>query len=198
MVPTNCARVALITVLVCALPGAAIAQRSYASINAVRGAELSLFAGTATGSWGVRPSFGWSGGWRPSTRLLLEGSASWMSEPGADGFAALFGPRFYLNTTGRATPFVNAEAGLYHASVDSIDPDASDFYRDRMFPGSPEKVFNDFVTAFGGGLDVHLKGHIWLRPAAKMLVVIDGWKTHSLAQAGVHISYSFTRIGSSP
>lgn len=192
------ARVALMTLIVCAAPCVALAQSNYSSINATRSAELSLFGGAAAGSWGASPSFGWSAGWHPSTRVLIEGSGSWLSEPGADGFAALIGPRVYLNTTGRAAPFLNVEAGLYHASVDSIDPDASDFYRDRMFPGSPETVFNDFATAFGGGVDVHLKGHIWARPTVRMLVAIDGWRTHSLVQAGFHISYNFTRVSSSP
>lgn len=198
MVPTTFARIALIIVIACVLPSTAIAQGNYETINAARGAELSLFGGTAVGSWGLSPSFGWSAGWRPTTRVLIEGSGAWMSEPGADGFAAMIGPRVYLNTTGRLAPFLNAEAGLYHASVDSIDPDASDFYRDRMLPGSPEKVFNDFAAGFGGGVDVHLKGHIWLRPTARMIVAMDGGRTHSLAQAGFHISYSFTRVGASP
>lgn len=198
MVSTICSRIAVVTVIACAVPCVAIAQRNYASFNAARGAELSLFGGTATGSWGVSPSFGWSAGWRPSRRVLIEGSGSWMSEPGVDGFAALIGPRVYLNLTGRATPFLSADAGLYHASVDSVDPDASRFYRDRMFQGSPEKVFNDFAAGFGGGLDVHLTGHLWLRPAVRMLVAVDGWRTHSMAQAGFHISYNFMRVSSSP
>lgn len=44
-------------------------------------------------------------------------------------------------------------------------------YRDRMFRRSPETVFNDCATAFGGGEDV---------------------------QAGFHISYNFTRVSASP
>ena len=41
-----------------------------------------------------------------------------MTEPGVDGFAALFGARAYLNTTGRLAPFILVGAGLFHASVD--------------------------------------------------------------------------------
>jgi hypothetical protein len=196
MVPTFAARVGVVALLVFGSSSPAEAQRDYAQFNASRGAELSLFGGAAAGTSGASPSFGWSLGWRPATWVVIEGSGTWMSEPGTDGFAAVFGPRFYLNTTGRTSPFLTAEAGLYHASVNSTDPDASDFYRDRMLPGSPEKAFNDFVAAGGGGLDVHLSGRIWARPAARVLMVVDGWRTHTMFVAGVHLSYSFTRISS--
>ena len=49
MVPT--ARVALITLIVSAAPGVALAQPSYTSINTARAAELSLYGGTAVGSY---------------------------------------------------------------------------------------------------------------------------------------------------
>jgi len=50
------------------------AQPSDTSSNAARGAELSLYGGTAVGSCGVSRSFGWSAGWRPSARAQIEGS----------------------------------------------------------------------------------------------------------------------------
>ena len=72
-----------------------------------RGAELALFGGVARVSGGVHPSFGWSLAWLLSHRVAIEGSGSWLDEPGVDGFAAIIGPRIYLNTGGRAVTFLD-------------------------------------------------------------------------------------------
>jgi len=189
---------ALVALLVCTVPARMIAQRDYGRLNVSRGAELSLFGGATAAETGAASAFGWSAGWRASARVALEGSGSWVSEPGVDGFAALFGARLYLNTTGRATTFVTTEAGLFHASVDPSESRAPSFYLDRTVPGSPEKAFNDFVAAGGGGLDVHLAGRIWIRPDARLLVVVDGWRANVLMLAGVHVSYRFTGAPGSP
>ena len=195
--PTITTRFALIAIIVCSITYPAIAQRDYKSFNAQRGAELSLFGGAAVTSTGASRSFGWSLGFRPSIRVAIEGSGAWTDETGVDGFAALIGPRVYLKTTSRGSPYLTVEAGLYHASVDNFNPDAPDFYRDRVVPGQGS-VFNDFVAAGGGGLDLHLAGRWWLRPAARMLFVVDGSRVHPMFLTGMHLSYNFTRVASSP
>lgn len=189
--------VALATVLVCALPAQTVAQ-DYSRINVTRGAELSLFGGATAAATGSAAAFGWSAGWRASGRVALEGSGSWVSEPGVDGFAALFGARVYLNTRGRTSPFVTAEAGLFHASVTPSDSRAPSFYLDRTVPGSPEKAFNDFVGAGGAGLDVHIGGPLWVRPDARLLIVVDGWRANVMMLAGVHFTYRFIGTRSTP
>jgi len=188
----------LAMILACGGPRDAAAQNSPPRVDHQRGAELALFGGAARVSGGVRPSFGWSIAWLPSLRVAIEGSGAWLDEPGVDGFAGLIGPRIYLNTTGRAVTFVTVEAGLYHASVDSSHPDAADFYTDRTFPGAPVKAFNDFVAAFGGGVDMRLRGRLWVRPHVRVLTVVDGWKTHGAALAGLHLSYKFGQPPSGP
>jgi hypothetical protein len=184
--------------LACGAACDASAQTSSTRIDHQRGAELALFGGAARVSGGVSPSFGWSLAWLPSSRVAIEGSGSWIDEPGVDGFAALFGPRVYLNTSGRAVTFVTAEAGLYHASADRSHPRTADFYVDRTIPGSPTKAFNDFVAAFGGGVDLQVRGRVWMRPHVRVLTVVDGWQTHRLAVIGLHVSYKFTQPSSGP
>ena len=191
-------RTALVALLLSAMPSQLAAQSDYSRLNAQRGAELSLLGGATAADTGAAPAFGWSAGWRASERVALEGSASWMSEPGVDGFAALFGARVYLNSASRAAPFITVEGGLFHASVDSTDSRAPDFYLDRTAPGFTEKVFNDFVAAGGGGLDVHVGGRVWLRPDARLLVVVDGWRTNVLMLAGFHFTYRFSGAPGSP
>jgi len=188
-------RCAVVAIVVCALPCQLTAQRDYTRLNVQRGAELSLFAGSTADA----PAFGWSAGWRVSPRVALEGSGSWIDEDdGVDGFAAMFGARVYLNTTRRMAPFLIAGAGLFHASVDPSDSRAPAFYLDRTIPGSPEKAFNDFVAAGGAGLDVHVRGRLWLRPDAQLLVVVDGWRSNVLMLAGFHATYRFGGTPGSP
>jgi hypothetical protein len=184
-------RLAIVALLICAVPCQLTAQRDYSRLNVQRAAELSLFGGATQSS----PAFGWSAGWRVSPRVALQGGGSWVEDPGVDGLAALFGARVYLQTSERVSPFVTAEAGLFHATVDSSDPDVDDLYRERTIPGAPEKAFNDFVGAAGAGLDVHVGGRVWLRPDARLLVVVDGWRTNLLMLAGVHFTYRFTVPG---
>jgi hypothetical protein len=129
--------------------------------------------------------------------VAIEGTGTWTSEPGIEGFAAIFGPRLYLGTAGRTEPFLAFDAGLFHASVDPGSVRAT-FYLDRLPAGAPREVFNDFVAAGGGGLDVHLGGHFWIRPDARVLVAIDGWRTHWMAMAGVHFAYRFAARSSAP
>jgi hypothetical protein len=189
--------VALAAFVVCTLPAQTAAQ-DYTRIHVTRGAELSLFGGATAASTGAAGAFGWSAGWRASARVALEGGGSWVSQPGVDGFAALFGARAYLNTRGRSAPFITLEGGLFHANVTPSESRVPDFYLDRTVPGSPEKAFNDFVGAGGAGLDLHLGGHVWLRPDAKVLVVVDGWRANVLMLAGVHVTYRFSAGQGSP
>ena len=189
---------ATLVLLISTIPSQVMGQSDSSRLNPQRGAELSLFGGATAAATGAAPAFGWSGGWRASERVALEGSGSWTSEPGVDGFAALFGARVYLKTASRAAPFITMEGGLFHASVDSTDPRAPDFYLDRTVPGFTEKVFNDFVAAGGGGFDVHVGGHLWLRPDARLLVVVDGWRTNVLMLAGLHVTFRFAGTPGSP
>jgi hypothetical protein len=187
---------ALTGCLACAAP--AWAQEDRTRIDSQHGAELSLFGGAAADGFGLGPSFGWSMAWRPSNRVAIEGSGSWMPTLGPQGFAALFGPRIYLRTTGRASPYITLEGGLFHASVDPAAGGVPDFYLDRMEPSSPEKAYNDFVAAAGGGFDMRVKGRIWIRPHARFLVAVDGWRTYSSAIAGVHLSFKFSDLATGP
>ena len=191
-------RVALVALLVCALPSPLLAQRNYSRLEVQRGAELSLFGGATATSTGSAAAFGWSAGWRVSPRVALEGSGTWIEQPGIDGFAALFGTRVYLKTTGDMTPFVTIEGGLFHATVDSSQSELPDLYGLRTIPGAPEKKFNDFVAAGGAGLDLHIGGRIWLRPDARLLVVVDGWRANVVMLAGAHFTFRFGGAASSP
>jgi hypothetical protein len=38
---------------------------------------------------------------------------------------------------------------------------------------------------------VHVAGRIWLRPAGRLLTVVDGWRAHTIVGIGVSISYDF-------
>lgn len=191
-------RIVLLSLLIGGIPAHVAAQNDYSRLHAARGAELSLFGGATVAADGSSPAFGWSAAWRASSRVALEGSGSWVSQSGVDGFAALFGARLYLDSGSRTSPFLTAEGGLFHASVDSSDADAPDFYLDRTVPGFTKKVFNDFVAAAGGGLDVHLGGRLWLRPDARLLVVVDGWRANTLMLAGFHFTYRFGGAPGSP
>jgi hypothetical protein len=192
---TLLALAALAATIVAPTPAAAQTGRR---VDSQRGAELSLFGGAGIGGSGAGAAFGWSLGWRPSDRLAIEGSGTWTGEPDVDGFAAIFGPRVYLGSTGRAAAFVSAEAGLFHASVNGVNPDTPEFYLNRM-PGVPvEKAFNDFVAGAGGGVDLRVRGRLWMRPQVRMLFVIDGWTTHLVAVPGVHFTYRFTAPSSTP
>ena len=191
-------RVVLVALLIGVAPSQVVAQSDYSRLNAARGAELSLFGGATVASEGSAAAFGWSAAWRASSRVALEGSGSWVSQPGVDGFAALFGARMYLDSSNRASPFLTVEGGLFHASVDGSDSRTSGFYLDRTVPGFTKKVFNDFVAAAGGGLDVHVGGRLWVRPDARLLVVVDGWKTNTLMLAGFHFTYRFGGVPGSP
>ena len=191
-------RVALLALLVCAIPSQVLAQRNYSRLEVQRGAELSLFGGGTATATGAAAAFGWSAGWRVSPRIALEGSGTWIEQPGVDGFAALFGTRVYLKTTGDTTPFVTAEGGLFHATVDSSQSELPDLYGLRTIPGAPEKKFNDFVAAGGAGLDLHVGGRLWFRPDARLLVVVDGWRANVLMLAGAHFTYRFSGASSSP
>ena len=191
-------RVALVALLVCAIPSPLLAQRNYSRLEVQRGAELSLFGGGTVTATGAAAAFGWSAGWRVTPRVALEGSGTWIEQPGIDGFAALFGTRVYLKTTGDMTPFVTIEGGLFHATVDSSQSELPDLYGLRTIPGSPEKKFNDFVAAGGAGLDLHIGGRIWLRPDARLLVVVDGWRANVVMLAGAHFTFRFGGAASSP
>jgi hypothetical protein len=186
---TACAAVA-VALLYGSRPVGAQTPAEAIRVNAQRGAELALFGGGAGGAEGGGGSFGWSIGWRPSARVAIEGTGVWTSEPGIDGFAALFGPRIYLSTSGRVAPFLTVAGGLFHASV---DPTAvrSSFYLDRLPPPSLEKAFNDFVAVGGGGAELHLGGRFWIRPDARVLMVVDGWRTHWFATAGCYVAFRF-------
>jgi hypothetical protein len=67
-----------------------------------------------------------------------------------------------------------------------------------MAPRSPEKVFNDFVAAAGGGIDLHVSGRVWVRPDARLMMVVDGWRSHWLGVAGVHLAFEFAGRTPSP
>jgi hypothetical protein len=186
--------VALVLVIA---PADASGQADRRRVDSQRGAELSLFGGAGVSAAGAGAALGWSLGWRPGDRVAIEGSGSWTGDPGTDGFAALIGPRFYLTSPRRATPFITAEAGLFHASVNPANLDAPDFYLDRI-TGPLEKAFNDFVAAGGAGFDLRLTGHWWMRPQVRMLMVVDGWRMWTLAVPGIHVSYRFGEPTSTP
>ena len=191
-------RVALVAIVVCAIPCQVFAQRNYSRLEVQRGAELSLFGGGTATAAGSAAAFGWSAGWRVTPRVALEGSGTWIEQPGVDGFAALFGTRVYLKTTGGMTPFITAEAGLFHATVDSLQSELPDLYGLRTIPGAPEKKFNDFVAAGGAGVDLRVGGRIWFRPDARLLVVVDGYRANVVMLAGAHFTYRFSGTSSSP
>jgi hypothetical protein len=54
------------------------------------------------------------------------------------------------------------------------------------------------VGAGGAGLDVHIGGPLWVRPDARLLIVVDGWRANVMMLAGVHFTYRFIGTRGTP
>jgi hypothetical protein len=67
---------------------------------------------------------------------------------------ALFGPQFSLRAAHRVIPFAHVLFGPSYGTE-------FEEYADGPIP-STGKVF-DFTTAVGGGVDIRIRGHVWIR-----------------------------------
>lgn len=77
--------------------------------------------------------------------------------PGAPAYSLLFGPRFEWRRSSRVQPFVHALLG---AAWQTTTPQAPSCYISSTCP-LPEAAF---ASAFGGGVEVRVTRHLWVRP----------------------------------
>jgi hypothetical protein len=91
-------------------------------------------------------------------------------------------------------PFVSAGLGVYHASLDATSADVPAFYGRRM-NGEPvqrrRETFDDFLMAFGGGIDLYVTRHVAVRPDVRFLVTLDDGNSRTMTLFGVHLAYHF-------
>jgi hypothetical protein len=156
---------------------------------------LALFGGAASANGGTDGTVGASIGWEFTPRFTLEGSGLWMPGGGPDVFSALFGSRVNLLPPRAAVPFVSVGLGMHRAEVAPGGRDVPRFYMRRMGAPGPqmmgERTFDDFLVAFGGGVDVYLRRHLALRPDIRVLLVNADAGTRAIAVYGVHLAYHF-------
>lgn len=185
-----CVVVSLVCVL--AAPAALFAQSTPApkDFDVQRVAMLGLFGGAISSDTGTGGAAGWAAGWQPTRMLGLEGGGWWTREPGVEGFAALFGPRFSFQTSLKLAPFVAMGVGLFHSEVDTNRADAPAFYTDRM-EDPQHNTFNDFALAPSGGVEVRMSTHVMLRPELRVLMVTSGDGVRVSTMYGVAAIYNF-------
>ena len=162
-----------------------------------KGTALSVFAGAVSATEGTDGAAGVAIGWEFTPRFTLEGSGLWTVGQDVEGFSALAGTRINLLSPRGAVPFVSAGVGLYQATVDVDHSGTPEFYMARMRmairagSGGPHQTFTDFATSVGGGIDLHLKQHVALRPDVRVLFVHADGDTRPMAVYGVHLVYHF-------
>jgi MFS family permease len=162
-----------------------------------KGTALSLFGGGASATGGTDVAAGAAIGWELTPYLTLEGSGLWMPGGNPDAFSALFGTRVNVVSRRTAVPFVSAGVGVHRAIVEKGQTDTPQFYMQRMNTGADagtaqlERTFDDFVVAVGGGIDIHVKQHVTLRPDVRVLIVRAETGTRPVTVYGVHLVYHF-------
>jgi hypothetical protein len=161
-----------------------------------RGTELGAVIDGAVDGAATGPALGGSAGWEVSPRLTFEGRGVWYWRgTGAEGFGADIGMLVNLAPKPRATPFLAAGFGLYAATFDSPDATMSDYYRNRYGPGSPttagRRTFTDPALRMGGGVDLHFRRHLALRPEVSVLLIWNNGRATTLTTFGTVIAYRF-------
>lgn len=162
----------------------------------LRCASLNIFGGVSTAESDAGGLAGGAAGWQITPRFGLEGDASWLDRPGSEaGFSAAIHARWSLVTGWRATPFVKAGGGLYHASFDVYDDTVPAFYRDRLEGGAGEagsnRSFTDPAVIAGGGVDILLSRRVSLRPQADAMFVFDHGTSRVMPVFTLHLAFHF-------
>jgi hypothetical protein len=81
---------------------------------------------------------------------------------------------------------------MYRATVDSGSNVVPELYRSRLGDGFVgRRTFQDFLITFGGGVDMRLTNHFFVRPEATMLVVTAQADHRQLGVYGVQLVYHF-------
>jgi hypothetical protein len=164
-----------------------------------RCSSLNVFGGVSTAESSAGGLVGGAAGWQITPWFGLEADAAWLDRPGSEtGFSAAIHTRWSLVTGWRATPFVKAGGGLYHASLDVDDDTVPAFYRDRL-DGDAAPVedvglrhsFTDPAVIAGGGVDILLSRRVSLRPQADAMFVFDHGKTRVMPAFTLHLAFHF-------
>jgi len=159
------------------------------------GTTLFGFGGAQASSSRVSPAAGLGLGWEVTRRLALEGRATWFRvENDLTDFAATMSAHVPLSTGRSILPFLSGGVGMYRATVDSRSSIGQDFYSDRLAAGFVgRRPFEDFLVTVGGGVDVHVTDHFFLRPEANLLLVTTSANDRNLGMFGVQLVYHFER-----
>jgi len=183
----------VVLALVCVARTAAAQTQPATDVDWQHGTTLFGFGGAQSASSRVNAAAGLGFGWEVTHRLAVEGRATWfrVNEQTPD-FSATMAAHVPL-TRGRSfQPFFAGGLGMYRATVDSQSSVVPEFYRNRMadgFVGS--RTFQDFLVTFGGGVDVRLTNHFFVRPEANMMVVTAQADHRQMGVYGVQVVYHF-------
>jgi hypothetical protein len=96
----------------------------------------------------------------PSLGIVADFSQQYPSPNSGAGkqTLALFGPRVIFPGNKQVTPYLHLLAGFAHGTVTEFSILTPD-----LFPSFSPVTANAFALDVGGGLDVKLKGRVWLR-----------------------------------
>jgi hypothetical protein len=183
-----------LVVLTLAVAQTAAAQAQAASdMDWQHGTTLFGFAGVQSASSRVNPAAGLGLGWEVTQRFAVEGSATWFSvNDQATDFAATMAAHVPLTTRRSFLPFLTGGLGMYRATVDARSSVVPEFYRNRMTDGFVgTQTFQDFLVTFGGGVDMRLTDHFFVRPEANLMLVIAQGSHRQMGVYGVQLVYHF-------
>jgi hypothetical protein len=156
------------------------------------GTTVSLFGGVATPASTAQQLAGASIGWEMRPRIALEGTGTWIDGRNeADGFSAALTIRGAILPSRRASPFVDAGIGLYHASFEG-GRELPDFY-DRRRTGSAlvATSFTDPSFVLGGGLRLFVSRHFALQPRVETTVIRADGDSHAITSFTIGLAYHF-------
>jgi hypothetical protein len=183
----------VVLALGCAARSAEAQTQPATDIDWQHGTTLFGFAGAQSASSQVNPAAGLGLGWEVTRRFAVEGRATWfrVNEDTPD-FTATMAAHVPV-TRGRVfQPFVAGGIGMYRATVDSGSSVVPEFYRNRMADGFVgRRTFQDFLVTFGGGVDMRLTNHFFVRPEANMMVVTTQADHRQVGVYGVELVYHF-------
>jgi len=183
----------VVLALVCVAHTAAAQAGPATDVDWQHGTTLFGFGGAQSASSSVSAAAGLGFGWEVTRRLAVEGRATWfrVNEETPD-FAATMAAHVPL-TSGRSfLPFLAGGLGMYRATFDSRSSGMPEFYRNRMAAGFVgRRTFEDFLITFGGGVDMRLTNHFFLRPEVNMMVVTTQADHRQMGVYGVQVVYHF-------
>ena len=185
----------VVLALVSAAQPAGAQTDSASGMDWQHGTTLFGFGGAQSASSRVSAAAGMGFGWEVTQRLALEGRATWFDvNPDTPDFAATMAAHVPLMTRRSVLPFVTGGLGMYRATYDSQSSAANAFYQNRMGDAvTGRRTFQDFMVAFGAGVDVHLTDHFFLRPEANMMLVTGDGNYRPIGLYGVQLVYHVER-----